>query len=128
MTQLSFDENAMPQTSLGEIVVRRTSIAGADLRMRTLTDEQEQAVARRSEPLLLAAGAGSGKTSVLVERVGNSTERYSPPPSASVRAGTPVRGCVSSPRIRADVAPISLISSRRISRISSSIMTRCSSS
>src|SRR6516164_5948763 len=36
--------------------------------MRTLTDEQEQAVARRGEPLLLAAGAGSGKTSVLVER------------------------------------------------------------
>jgi ATP-dependent exoDNAse (exonuclease V) beta subunit len=34
----------------------------------TLTDEQEQAVARRAEPLLLAAGAGSGKTSVLVER------------------------------------------------------------
>ena len=30
--------------------------------------EQEQAVARRHEPLLLAAGAGSGKTSVLVER------------------------------------------------------------
>ncbi len=36
--------------------------------MRTLTDEQQQAVHRRSEPLLLAAGAGSGKTSVLVER------------------------------------------------------------
>jgi ATP-dependent exoDNAse (exonuclease V) beta subunit len=36
--------------------------------MRALTDEQEQAVARRAEPLLLAAGAGSGKTSVLVER------------------------------------------------------------
>jgi ATP-dependent exoDNAse (exonuclease V) beta subunit len=34
----------------------------------TLTGEQEQAVARRAEPLLLAAGAGSGKTSVLVER------------------------------------------------------------
>ncbi len=33
-----------------------------------LTSEQEQAVARRGEPLLLAAGAGSGKTSVLVER------------------------------------------------------------
>jgi ATP-dependent helicase/nuclease subunit A len=32
------------------------------------TDEQEQAVSRRREPLLLAAGAGSGKTSVLVER------------------------------------------------------------
>ena len=33
-----------------------------------LTDEQELAVERRREPLLLAAGAGSGKTSVLVER------------------------------------------------------------
>ena len=37
-------------------------------RASALTDEQEQAVARRREPLLLAAGAGSGKTSVLVER------------------------------------------------------------
>ncbi len=36
--------------------------------MTELTIEQEQAVARRHEPLLLAAGAGSGKTSVLVER------------------------------------------------------------
>jgi ATP-dependent exoDNAse (exonuclease V) beta subunit len=35
---------------------------------RTPTSEQEQAAARRSGPLLLAAGAGSGKTSVLVER------------------------------------------------------------
>ncbi|HEY2720036.1 MAG TPA: UvrD-helicase domain-containing protein [Solirubrobacteraceae bacterium] len=34
----------------------------------TLTDEQEQAIARRSEPLLVSAAAGSGKTSVLVER------------------------------------------------------------
>jgi ATP-dependent helicase/nuclease subunit A len=34
----------------------------------TPTPEQEQAIARRGEPLLLAAGAGSGKTSVLVER------------------------------------------------------------
>lgn len=33
-----------------------------------LTDEQDHAVARRSEPLLLSAAAGSGKTSVLVER------------------------------------------------------------
>jgi ATP-dependent helicase/nuclease subunit A len=33
-----------------------------------LTDEQERAVARRRGPLLLAAGAGSGKTSVLTER------------------------------------------------------------
>jgi ATP-dependent helicase/nuclease subunit A len=35
---------------------------------RSLTDEQELAVARREGSLLLAAGAGSGKTSVLVER------------------------------------------------------------
>jgi ATP-dependent helicase/nuclease subunit A len=34
----------------------------------TFTAEQEQATARRRGPLLLAAGAGSGKTSVLVER------------------------------------------------------------
>jgi ATP-dependent helicase/nuclease subunit A len=33
-----------------------------------LTEEQAEAVARRSEPLLLSAAAGSGKTSVLVER------------------------------------------------------------
>jgi ATP-dependent helicase/nuclease subunit A len=33
-----------------------------------LTAEQEQAVARRAEPLLVSAAAGSGKTSVLVER------------------------------------------------------------
>jgi ATP-dependent helicase/nuclease subunit A len=58
MTQLSIDDDAMSQKNL----------AGADLQTRMLTDEQEQAVARRSEPLLLAAGAGSGKTSVLVER------------------------------------------------------------
>lgn len=36
--------------------------------MRALTAEQEAAVARRSGSLLLAAGAGSGKTSVLAER------------------------------------------------------------
>jgi ATP-dependent helicase/nuclease subunit A len=35
---------------------------------RRLTDEQERAVASRKASLLLAAGAGSGKTSVLVER------------------------------------------------------------
>ena len=34
----------------------------------SLTHEQEHAVSRRAEPLLLSAGAGSGKTSVLVER------------------------------------------------------------
>jgi ATP-dependent helicase/nuclease subunit A len=37
-------------------------------RVGALTDEQELAVARRAGSLLLAAGAGSGKTSVLVER------------------------------------------------------------
>jgi ATP-dependent exoDNAse (exonuclease V) beta subunit len=35
---------------------------------RSFTDEQEQAAERRQGSLLLAAGAGSGKTSVLVER------------------------------------------------------------
>jgi ATP-dependent exoDNAse (exonuclease V) beta subunit len=34
----------------------------------SLTEEQRVAVARRAEPLLLSAAAGSGKTSVLVER------------------------------------------------------------
>jgi ATP-dependent exoDNAse (exonuclease V) beta subunit len=34
----------------------------------TLTAEQQEAVRRRSEPILLSAAAGSGKTSVLVER------------------------------------------------------------
>jgi ATP-dependent helicase/nuclease subunit A len=34
----------------------------------SLTLEQHQAVARRAEPLLVSAAAGSGKTSVLVER------------------------------------------------------------
>jgi ATP-dependent exoDNAse (exonuclease V) beta subunit len=33
-----------------------------------LTVEQEQAITRRAEPLLVSAAAGSGKTSVLVER------------------------------------------------------------
>ena len=40
----------------------------ADGRQRRLTDEQERAVSSRQGSLLLAAGAGSGKTSVLVER------------------------------------------------------------
>jgi len=66
--QLSFDESGFSQTSLVEIAVAQRIPAGAGPRARTLTDEQEQAVARRGEPLLLAAGAGSGKTSVLVER------------------------------------------------------------
>jgi ATP-dependent helicase/nuclease subunit A len=45
-------------------------MASAERRDATtrLTDEQAQAVARRGEPLLLSAAAGSGKTSVLVER------------------------------------------------------------
>jgi ATP-dependent exoDNAse (exonuclease V) beta subunit len=42
--------------------------AGSALAPSVLTAEQEHAVGRRDEPLLLAAGAGSGKTSVLVER------------------------------------------------------------
>jgi ATP-dependent exoDNAse (exonuclease V) beta subunit len=40
--------------------------------MRSFTSEQADAVGRREGPLLLAAGAGSGKTSVLVERFARS--------------------------------------------------------
>jgi ATP-dependent helicase/nuclease subunit A len=69
MSQLSFDQaTTTAQLSLGEIAAIRPSIDRADPTRRPLTDEQELAVKRRSEPLLLAAGAGSGKTSVLVER------------------------------------------------------------
>jgi ATP-dependent helicase/nuclease subunit A len=42
------------------------ALAGGEV--RTLTGEQQDAVARRSESLLVSAAAGSGKTSVLVER------------------------------------------------------------
>jgi ATP-dependent helicase/nuclease subunit A len=52
-------------------VPRRVHVSD-DLQVRAmtvgLTDEQALAVARRSESLLLSAAAGSGKTSVLVER------------------------------------------------------------
>jgi ATP-dependent helicase/nuclease subunit A len=68
MKQLSFDESGPAPASLGDVTASRASHDGAEPSTRTLTDEQEQAVARRGEPLLLAAGAGSGKTSVLVER------------------------------------------------------------
>jgi ATP-dependent helicase/nuclease subunit A len=69
MNQLSFDEvTTTAQLSLGEIAAIRPGTDRADPTRRPLTDEQELAVERRSEPLLLAAGAGSGKTSVLVER------------------------------------------------------------
>ena len=36
--------------------------------MRQLTEEQRRAVERRDGPLLVRAGAGTGKTTVLVER------------------------------------------------------------
>jgi ATP-dependent helicase/nuclease subunit A len=58
------------------VLAARVFLSG-DLQMRTLmsrhepralTGEQEEAVARRGESLMLSAGAGSGKTSVLVER------------------------------------------------------------
>ena len=68
MTQLSFDERAAPRPCLDEIAVTRPSLDRADPTRRILTEEQKLAVERRREPLLLAAGAGSGKTSVLVER------------------------------------------------------------
>jgi len=48
-----------------ELVPEHGEVAAADVE---LTAEQEHAVARRREPLLVSAGAGSGKTRVLVER------------------------------------------------------------
>jgi len=50
-------------------VPRDLPLRGVTVLARALTDEQEHAVGRRRESLLLAAGAGSGKTAVLVERV-----------------------------------------------------------
>ncbi len=49
--------------------------------MTDLTDEQEAAVERRQGSLLLAAGAGSGKTSVLVERFARAVREDGVPPS-----------------------------------------------
>jgi ATP-dependent exoDNAse (exonuclease V) beta subunit len=43
-------------------------VSEADAAMRDFTDEQHVAIERREGDLLLDAGAGSGKTSVLVER------------------------------------------------------------
>ena len=55
----------------GDLRLRRRLLVPHDLPergVRSFTEEQAGAVARREGPLLLAAGAGSGKTSVLVER------------------------------------------------------------
>jgi ATP-dependent helicase/nuclease subunit A len=51
-----------------DLPLRATMTTDSPTAKLGLSDEQEQAVARRSGPLLLSAGAGSGKTSVLVER------------------------------------------------------------
>jgi ATP-dependent helicase/nuclease subunit A len=48
----------------------------------TLTAEQQQAVRRRAEPILLSAAAGSGKTSVLVERFVQAVREDGLPPAA----------------------------------------------
>jgi ATP-dependent exoDNAse (exonuclease V) beta subunit len=48
-----------------EAVAQRPAASGPG---DSLTTEQEQAVSRRAEPLIVSAAAGSGKTSVLVER------------------------------------------------------------
>jgi ATP-dependent helicase/nuclease subunit A len=48
----------------------------------TLTDEQQEAVRRRTEPILLSAAAGSGKTSVLVERFVQAVREDGLPPAA----------------------------------------------
>ncbi len=55
-----------PQTLPG--VEPAGMLAGASGEVRALTDEQREAIGRRAESLLVSAAAGSGKTSVLVER------------------------------------------------------------
>jgi ATP-dependent helicase/nuclease subunit A len=57
---------SQPQTLPGMESAGVLAVAAGEV--RALTDEQQQAVARRSESLLVSAAAGSGKTSVLVER------------------------------------------------------------
>jgi ATP-dependent helicase/nuclease subunit A len=59
MTTLPLFESALPETEAD---------ADAPPGAPDLTPEQLEAVARRAEPLFVHAGAGSGKTSVLVER------------------------------------------------------------
>ncbi|HEY2570207.1 MAG TPA: UvrD-helicase domain-containing protein, partial [Solirubrobacteraceae bacterium] len=55
-----------PQTHPGMEPVSMLAVASGEV--RALTDEQREAIGRRAESLLLSAAAGSGKTSVLVER------------------------------------------------------------
>jgi ATP-dependent exoDNAse (exonuclease V) beta subunit len=55
-----------PQTLPGMESAGVLAVSGG--KVRALTDEQREAVKRRSESLLVSAAAGSGKTSVLVER------------------------------------------------------------
>src|SRR6185295_1837158 len=50
--------------------------------MRTFTPEQRAAIADRDGPALLAAGAGSGKTAVMVERFAEAVLRDGVAPSA----------------------------------------------
>jgi ATP-dependent helicase/nuclease subunit A len=57
------EPDAADLTDLGHARTRRAA-RGVPAR----TPEQDQAIRRRAEPLHLAAGAGSGKTAVLVER------------------------------------------------------------
>jgi ATP-dependent helicase/nuclease subunit A len=70
---VSEDAVSEPQLEMFPAVAADVAVQGAEgapeaAPARVLTDEQEQAVTRRSEPLLVSAAAGSGKTSVLVER------------------------------------------------------------
>lgn len=67
MERLTGWESVDPEVGASEPEGATQPATGA-LAPPTLTAEQEHAVGRRNEPLLLAAGAGSGKTSVLVER------------------------------------------------------------
>jgi len=59
--------HAVGESAAGEDAVGEDPVGGSSADV-SLTDEQLLVVARRDEPLIVSAGAGSGKTSVLVER------------------------------------------------------------
>ena len=66
------ERRPIPPPSVEQLSIDLDALLGAppdaELLERVLTVEQRAAVGARDRPILLSAAAGSGKTSVLVER------------------------------------------------------------